>query len=291
LIVSKKALGKGLDALIQSDDSLSEAEKGVAEVALDLIDTTDDQPRKQFSQDTLIELAGSIRENGVIQPIIVEKTENRYRIVAGERRYRAARLAGLDRIPAIVRNYTADDRLQVALIENIQRENLNPIEEAAAYDTLLRQLELKQDELATRIGKSRSTIANTLRLLKLPHIMQDALIAGTITPGHARAILSVINPAEREGLFSKILTAGHSVREAEELSDKLNNGKSRAKTEKPERQVQAAPELREIEQRLLESLGTKVRVKGSISSGRIEVSYFTQEDLERLLDLLAGDSH
>jgi ParB family transcriptional regulator, chromosome partitioning protein len=289
--VSKKALGKGLDALIQPDDSLSVAENGVSEIALDLIDSTDDQPRKQFSEDTLIELAGSIRENGVIQPIIIEKTKNRYRIVAGERRYRAAHLAGLDRIPAIVRNYTADDRLQVALIENIQRENLNPMEEAAAYDTLLKQLGLKQDELATRIGKSRSTIANTLRLLKLPHIMQDALVAGTITAGHARAILSVINPAERDGLFSKIVAAGHSVREAEELSDKLNKGKGRRKTEKPEQKVQAAPELREIEQRLLESLGTKVQVKGSITSGRIEVSYFTQEDLERLLDLLAGNSH
>ena len=286
--MSKKALGKGLDALIQPDESLSDAQKGVAEVALDLIDSTDEQPRKKFSEETLNELAASIRENGIIQPIIVEKKKNRYRIVAGERRYRAARLAGLDRIPAIVRNYTDDDRLQVALIENIQRENLNPIEEAAAYDTLLRQLELKQDELAARIGKSRSTIANTLRLLKLPRIMQDALIEGTITPGHARAILSVINPAERDGLFSKIADNGLSVRESEELSEKMNKGKGRAKTETSGDHVQRAPELREIEQRLLESLGTKVKVKGSISSGRIEVSYFSREDLERLIDLLAG---
>ncbi len=288
--MSKKALGKGLDALIQSDDTSSETQKGVEEIALDLIDSTDEQPRKQFSEETLIELAASIRENGLIQPIIVEQVNNRYRIVAGERRCRAARLAGLDRIPAIIRNYTADDRLQVALIENIQRENLNPIEEATAYDTLLTRLNLKQDELAKRIGKNRSTIANSLRLLKLPRNMQDALSAGTITPGHARAILSVINPMEREGVFSKIVGAGLSVREAEELSDKLNKPAGKEKKGKPREGVHKAPELREIEQRLLESLGTKVQVKGSTSSGRIDISYFTQEELERLVDLLAGNS-
>ena len=289
--MSKKALGKGLDALIQPEDSAARSQDGVAEVELDLIDSTDDQPRKKFSEDTLIELAASIRENGIIQPIIVEKNKNRYRIVAGERRYRAAKLAGLDSIPAIIRDYTAADRLQVALIENIQRENLNPMEEAGAYDTLLKQLKLKQEELAERIGKSRSTIANTLRLLKLPSSMQEALAVGTITPGHARAILAVINPADREGLFAKIVDGDLSVREAEELSEKLNTGTSKAKEKTENPAAKKNPEMRDIEQRLLESLGTKVRLKGSISSGKIEVSYFTQDDLERLLDLFTGGAH
>ena len=294
--MSKKALGKGLDALIQPEESAPRPENGVGEVAIGLLDSTDEQPRKKFSEDTLAELAASIKENGVIQPIIVEKTDNRYRIVAGERRYRAAKLAGLDKIPVIVRNYDVADRLQVALIENIQRENLNPIEEAAAYERLIKQLELKQDELAARIGKSRSTIANALRLLKLPAAMQEALVAGKLTPGHARAILAVINPMDRESLFSEIVEGELSVREAEELSEKLNSGvrsgvRSGAGKAKPVQQKKAAKktaEFREIEQRLLESLGTKVQLKGSISAGRIEVSYFSQEELERLIDLLGG---
>jgi ParB family chromosome partitioning protein len=279
--VSKKALGKGLDALIQTDHT------PVTEVELDLIDSTDSQPRKQFSEESLEELAASIRENGVIQPVIVEKTTDRYRIVAGERRCRAARLAGLERIPVVIRDYAGDERLQIALIENIQRENLNPIEEATAYETLLKHLNLKQDELAARVGKNRSTIANSLRLLKLPPEMQEALIAGKISPGHARAVLSIVDPSERKGVFTRIVAEGLSVRESETIADRKNKGPGEKTAKPPEKQADISPELKEIEQRLLEALGTKVRLKGTVDSGRIEVSYFNREDLERLLDLFA----
>lgn len=289
--MSKKALGKGLDALIHTDDAANEGGTGIIELPLNRLDSMDSQPRKRFAEETLLELAASIRENGIIQPVVVEKSGDRYRVIAGERRLRAARLAGLEKIPVVVRDFPNVNLLQIALIENIQRENLNPIEEAAAYDALLKDTGLKQEELASRVGKSRSAVANSLRLLKLPPDMQDALAAGTVSPGHARALLSVSEQPNRETLFTEILNKGLSVREAEQLSEKLNDSspgpkKDRARPARGQSGREQAPELREIEQQLLESLGTKVEVKGSFSRGKIEVSYYSSDDLERLLDLL-----
>ena len=192
----------------------------------------------------------------------------------------------------VVRDYPSESLLQIALIENIQRENLNPIEEAAAYDTLIKQTHLKQDELANRVGKSRSAIANSLRLLKLPDKMQDELATGTISPGHARAILAADDPADQDALFAEIIKNGLSVREAEKLAEQKNRQRAEMQDEaskqpkRPKQPKQQSPELREIEQRLLEALGTKVQVKGSLTSGRIEVSYYSSGDLERLIDLL-----
>ena len=283
--MSKRALGKGLDALIQSDPGDLQDQSGVLELALDRIEPNDDQPRKSFSRETLDELAASIRENGIIQPIIVEQRADRYRIIAGERRYRAAKIVGLETVPAIVKQYSEIEGLQISLIENIQRENLNPIEEAAAYETLIKQTGLRQEELAQRVGKSRSTIANSLRLLKLTKSFKDALIEGAISPGHGRAILSVVNPADRDVLFSKITKTGLSVREAEELAEKLNSGGRPAQAKTSQRTK--APELRDIEERLIGTLGTKVQLKGSLNGGRIEISYYSKTDLERLFDLLA----
>jgi len=304
--VSKKALGRGLDALINTDDTGKEEHPGIVEISVDQIDSAASQPRKHFSEESLKELAASIRENGVIQPIIVEKKDERYSVIAGERRLRSARLAGLEKIPAIIRDYPSERLLQIALIENIQREDLDPIEEALAYETLLKQTKLKQEELAERVGKSRSAVTNSLRLLKLPQQMQQALAEGTITPGHARALLSVTEPARREEIFSKIVESGLSVREAEHLAEGTSGeiaagsggepsggpaqtaggGHSRTQSDKPKE-----PEIREIEQHLLELLGTKVELKGSLRNGRIEVSYYSAEDLERLLDLLSGGSY
>jgi len=284
--VSKKALGRGLDALIHTDDTAGEERPGVFEVPTGLIDSMDSQPRKQFAEEPLRELAVSIRENGVIQPIIVEKNGERYSVIAGERRLRAAKIAGLEKIPVVVRDYPPANVLQVALIENIQRENLNPIEEASAYDTLLKQTQINQEQLAERLGKSRSAIANSLRLLKLPQKMQQALAAAVISPGHARAILSVPHPAKRDRLFEKIVEAGISVREAEKLAGQIDVDDKTEKKVKPKKQKD--PEMREIEQRLLESLGTKVELKGSLQSGKIEVTYYSQDDLTRIFEMLTG---
>jgi ParB family chromosome partitioning protein len=209
--------------------------------------------------------------------------------VAGERRFRAAKIAGLDMVPVIVKKYSENERLQISLIENIQRENLNPIEEASAYDALIKQTGLRQEELAQQIGKNRSTIANSLRLLKLPRVYKDALIEGSITPGHGRAILSVSNPADREVLFSKIIDTGFSVREAEELAERLNKGSRGSKRDGPTKKKAKTPELREIEEQLIGSLGTKVQVKGSLNSGKIEITYYSQADLDRLYDLLSSE--
>jgi ParB family transcriptional regulator, chromosome partitioning protein len=286
--VSKRALGKGLDALIaQGPDSGKPG--GVLELPVGEIDPSADQPRKNFEMQPLQELADSIKEKGIIQPIVVERQGQRYQIVAGERRFRAAKMAGLDKVPALVRHYSPDERLQISLIENIQRENLNPIEEAAAYSALLKQTGMRQEELAQQVGKSRSAVANSLRLLKLPPEYRDALSDGALSPGHGRAVLSVVNPADRDILFKRIVEDGISVREAEVLADRLNKGSrgARSTQAKPERKL--SPDVLGVEQRLIESLGTKVKLNGSLAKGRIEISYFSKEDLERLFDLLAGE--
>jgi ParB family chromosome partitioning protein len=281
--VSKKALGRGLDALINTDDTAAQDRSGIIELSTDLIDSADSQPRKNFPEHTLKELAASIRENGVIQPIIVEKNGERYSVIAGERRLRAASIAGLDSIPAIIRDYPPENLLQIALIENIQREDLNPIEEASAYETLLEQTKISQEELAERLGKSRTSITNSLRLLKLPENMRQALADGVLSSGHARAILSVSQPADRGQLFETIIQKGLSVREAEKLAGEQNAAA-------PAKKKRKDPEMRALEQRLLEAFGTKVELKGSLTSGKIEVSYYSQEDLERILELLSINS-
>ena len=284
--MSKRALGKGLDALIARAPDVPE---GGLELSIGEIDPNIDQPRKNFDPQALQELADSIREKGIIQPIVVEPHGERYQIIAGERRFRAAKLAGLDKVPAIVRHYSADERLQISLIENIQRENLNPIEEATAYHTLLKQMGLRQEDLAQQVGKSRSAVANSLRLLTLPQEFKDALVGGTLSTGHARALLSVVNPADRDVLYRRIAEDEISVRAAEDLADRLNMGgrSSSIKSEKVGKT--SSPEIQSVEQRLMEVLGTKIKLNGSLVKGKIEISYFSKEDLERLFDLLAGD--
>jgi ParB family transcriptional regulator, chromosome partitioning protein len=288
--VSKKALGRGLDALISTDDTTGQDRTGITELSTDQVDSANSQPRKHFPENTLQELAASIRENGVIQPIIVEKNGDRYSVIAGERRLRAARIAGLEKIPAIIRDYPPENLLQIALIENIQREDLNPIEEASAYETLLDQTKISQEELAERLGKSRTAITNSLRLLKLPETMRQALSDGALSPGHARAILSVVQLANRKGLFESIIENGLSVREAERLAGEYNAAAPVRKEETQKQKRQKDPEVRALEQRLLEAFGTKVELKGSLTSGKIEVSYYSQDDLERILELLSIDS-
>ncbi len=298
-------LGRGLNALL--DDAEIPTQQGVANAAQTsaagtelfvnpaILKPNPHQPRREFDEGALSELADSIREHGIIQPIIVEDAgDGTYFIIAGERRTRAARLAGLQKVPVIVKKYSDERKLEIALIENIQRENLNPVEEAQAYHELMTLGNLSQEEAAARVGKNRSTVANALRLLKLPEDMMSSLSSGQISPGHARAILSVINPADQRILFGRIIGNGLSVRDAERIAGELNAGsRASGKPEKPAKKASAEDmqkdaETRSVEQKFIDILGTKVSVKGNLERGTIEIAYFSREDLDRVYEILTG---
>lgn len=293
--MAKRVLGRGIDALIQQVDEDKVGDTGdVATVDLRNIQPNPNQPRKDFDEDSLKELAESIRQQGIIQPIIVEKVFDSYTIIAGERRFRAAKIAGLSEVPVIVRSFSEEEKLEIALIENVQREDLNPIEEAYAYKELMERNNLSQESLAQKIGKKRSTVANAVRLLKLPEDMQESIVSGELSAGHARAILSLVNPADQRILYNRIVMDALSVREAERQAAGFNRGirssekqKQRDKTDLPKIQ---SPEVQEIEQRFLDVLGTKVTLKGNLQRGKIEISYYSKEDLERIYDLLISMS-
>ena len=291
--MAKRGLGKGINSLIGDytfDDVVDRSVHpgdAIQHIKLDDIMANPGQPRKSFDPETLQELADSIKKQGVIQPVIVEKHDGRYVIVAGERRVRASRLAGLDEIPVIVKTFTEGQRLEVALIENIQRENLNPIEEAKAYRYLMDRSKLNQEDLSARLGKKRSTIANSVRLLNLPKQAQNALISRAITAGHARAILSVINPSEQTILLNRIITEHLSVRQAEQLSAEMNKGSRAARAKKRKHTGRKTPEIRAVEEKFLEACGSKVRLKGTLEKGAVEISYYSSEDLERIYTLLS----
>ncbi|HHU36006.1 MAG TPA: ParB/RepB/Spo0J family partition protein [Treponema sp.] len=296
-------LGRGLNALLDDSEQdttdragkTQSSGKAGSELFIDptLLKPNPHQPRREFNEEALKELADSIREHGIIQPIIAEEVgDGTYYIIAGERRTRAARIAGLSTVPIILKKYSEERKLEIALIENIQRENLNPIEEAEAYHQLMTLGNLSQEEAAARVGKNRSTVANALRLLKLPDDIRSSLSSGQITPGHARAILSIMNPADQRILFGRVVGNGISVREAERMATELNNGSRAGKesssssnkkktTEDPTKGI----EIRTIEQKFIDTLGTKVAVKGSLDRGTIEVSYFSRDDLDRLYEL------
>lgn len=294
-------LGRGLNALLdeseqETRDNAPEAVRAGSELFVDpsLLKPNPHQPRREFDEEALKELADSIREHGIIQPIIAEEAgDGTYFIITGERRTRAARLAGLLTVPVILKKFSEERKLEVALIENIQRENLNPIEEAEAYHQLMTMGNLSQEETAARVGKNRSTVANALRLLKLPEDIRSSLSTGQISPGHARAILSIMNPADQRILFGRIVGNGLSVREAERMAAELNGG-SRAGKEgtasggkkKSDDESVRSIEVRTIEQRFIDALGTKVTVKGSLDRGTIEVAYFSRDDLDRLYELI-----
>lgn len=293
--MSKRALGKGLDALFTAEgEGQKESKREQAEAAsgneqihnipIEQIKPNPNQPRKSFDDSTLQELARSIEEKGVLQPVLVQKIQEDYILVAGERRFRAARLAGLVTIPALFVSYSEEERLEIALIENLQREDLLPIDESLAYEGLMNTTGYSQDELAKKLGKNRSTIANSLRLLKLPPSIQDALQDRTISPGHARAVLSVKEEIQEE-LFGEIIEKGLSVRMAEEAAAKMNTRGSGKRKEKKQPSKQPA-ELREMEQKLLDIFGTKISVKGNLEGGRIEISYYSMDDLERIYEIV-----
>lgn len=295
----RRALGQGVDALLGGDIDMSLPEaaigiEGVQNLSLARLQPNPEQPRSHFNQDALAELAESIQQQGVIQPILVERNSGGpYIIVAGERRWRAARLAGLEEVPVIVRDFTREQKLEIALVENIQREDLSPLEEALAYHHLMEVMNLSQQDVADKVGKKRSTVANSLRLLKLPESMKSSLETGELTPGHARALLSVTNPADQELLFHNIISRGLSVREAETSATEMNRGHKSGSKNRSESSSAPAfrdPEMAAIEEKFIESLGTRVSLKGSMKKGKMEISWFNQSDLERIYEKLVPGS-
>jgi len=261
----------------------------IIQLPVDKLVQSPGQPRKNFDETELQELAESIKTYGIIQPIIAANAgDGTYIIIAGERRTRAARLAGLETIPVIIREYTDQKRLEVSLIENIQRSDLNPIEEAAAYKNLMDFSNLSQDELAVRVGKNRSTIANALRLLKLPVEIQKNIEEGKVTSGHARALLSVTDTKGREKLFREILTTELSVRETEKRASALNENKDTGKKKNVNKKGGRGrpPEVDAMVEKFMNLLGTKVVIDGDLNKGRIIIEYYSMEDLERLYEIL-----
>ena len=287
----KRGLGKGLAALLPNEDDenpVPATKKAAGEilVSLEKLKANPGQPRKDFDEEDLAELADSIKQQGIIQPIIAEEAgDGTYTIIAGERRMRAARLAGLKEAPVILRKYSGEKRMEVSLIENIQRTNLNPIEEAAAYKQLMEANRLSQDELAVRVGKNRATVANALRLLNLPPEIQESLRKGELSSGHARALLSVTGVRAQETLFREILKKGLSVREAEKRAAAL--GSQNKKAQKIKAKIRA-PELDAMEEKFITCLGTKVVVNGNLDKGTIVIDYYSMDDLDRLYEILGG---
>lgn len=327
--MAKRGLGRGIDALMNAQeiseptDSGEAARPGVQKIPLSNLAPNPHQPRSSFPDEALDELAESIRSRGVIQPILVERgSDDRYTIIAGERRVRAAEKAGLTEVPAILQTFSDAEKREIALVENIQRENLSPIDEAQAYHDIMESAGIGQDELARRVGKNRSTVANALRLLKLPEAARTAVSRGELSAGHARALLSMRDPRNITTLLGEITDEGLSVRAAEKRARELEPGagagsgaggqaaghtgeqvaddaegtgagtrrKGGSRGEESKGGPAKTPEMRELEERLIEKLGTKVSITGSNEKGRVEVFYYSSEDLESLYTLLSGES-
>lgn len=298
----KKGLGRGISSLmsgfdfdIPTDDVIEktiQSNKGtsgqdIVVISLDLkqIHTNPNQPRKYFDEEALEALASSIKSQGVIQPITVEEIAmGEYSIITGERRYRAAKKAGLEKIPAIVVSLTEAERLQVSLIENIQRENLNAIEEASAYQYLIERTGYTQEEVATKVGKSRSAISNSLRLLSLSDRMKDDIVSGAMTAGHARAILSLVNVADRDLLRDKIVHDNLSVRDAERIADSLNKGHKVIQRKKREENT----DFSRVEEKFVSAVGAKCSLTGSLEKGKLQIKYSSHQDLEKIYSLLSN---
>lgn len=281
--MAKAKLGRGLGSLFD-EPAIAENTDTVETLRITLVEPNKNQPRHSFDNDKIEELAESIKEHGVIQPIIVVRNDDRYKIVAGERRWRAAKKAGLKEIPAVIRNYSEFEIAQIALIENLQRENLNPIEEALGYQTLMNKFSMTQEDVSEKIGKSRSAIANSVRLLSLDEPIRQKLISGEISSGHARALLSVESPKIRLALLESIIEKGLNVRQAEALAKQLQ--KSKPKKKKPVIDEQVKAQLAILEDRLSTRLGTKVTLYHDNKKGKIEIEYYGNRDLDRIISII-----
>ena len=295
--IKKKGLGKGLDSLIPDNKSMKSvtsektveskedaaAKSGAQVMKINEVEPNRDQPRKNFDEDALLELSDSIKQFGVLQPLLVRKRKDYYEIIAGERRWRAAKLAGVKEVPVIEKEYTDQEILEIGLIENIQRENLNPIEEAIAYKRLLEEFNLKQDEVAERVSKSRTAVTNSMRLLKLSDKVQQMIIDDMISTGHARALLAIDDPELQYTLANKIFDEKLSVRETEKLVKEIKNPK-KPKEKKP---VANSFIYQDLEEKMKSVFGTKVSIasKGK-GKGKIEIEYYSDDELEHLFDMM-----
>ena len=283
--MAQRGLGKGLDSLIPASGSIENKEVKQAETMVKIakVEPNRDQPRKNFDEDALQELAESIKQFGLLQPILVQDRKDYYEIIAGERRWRAAKLAGLREVPVIIRNYTDQEIVEISLIENIQREDLNPIEEAQAYKRLLEEFHLKQDEVAERVSKSRTAVTNSMRLLKLCDSVQQMIIDDMVTTGHARALLAIDDKEQQYILANKIFDEKLSVRETEKLIKDIKNPKK----PKEKKIIENAFIYKDIEDKMKEIMGTKVSVasKGN-GKGKIEIEYYSDKELERVFDMI-----
>lgn len=308
-MAAKRGLGRGLNTLIPTDEPTNKKVKTepvikekkvikevIKEVPADTIlkisqlEPNKDQPREIFDEDALQELADSIKKYGIIQPITVTKRDDYYQIVAGERRYRAARIAGLKEVPVVIKEYSDNEIAEIALIENLQREDLNPIEEAKAYQKLIDDYHLKQDDVAEKVSKSRSTITNSLRLLKLTEKVQEMLVEGMISSGHAKLLLSIEDTTLQYEVACKILDEKLSVRETEKLIKKLQTQKVKPKQEAAA--VEHTFIYKDIEDRLKQVIGSKIEIKTKDNNkGKIEISYFSQDELERITEMLYSIHH
>lgn len=299
MAVKRNGLGKGLDSLIPNKnekkpktsakiDDREKKEEEVLEsgeimVKINQVEPNRDQPRKDFDEDALVELADSIKQFGILQPLIVQKKKDYYEIIAGERRWRAAKIAGVKEVPVIVKEFTDQEIVEISLIENIQRENLNPIEEAMAYKRLLEEFNLKQDEVAERVSKSRTAVTNSMRLLKLSPRVQQMIVDDMISTGHARALLAIDDEEQQYILANKIFDEKLSVRETEKLVKALKNPKKEIKKPKSEHTFV----YDNIEEQMKNIIGTKVSVNPKANGkGRIEIEYYSEEELERIYDLI-----
>lgn len=294
--MAKRGLGKGLDSLIPSNvmeqpvkqvsptNENAKSDDGATTVKITMVEPNREQPRKNFDEDSLQELADSIKQFGLLQPILVQDRKTYFEIVAGERRWRAAKLAGLKEVPVIIRNLTEQEIVEISLIENIQREDLNPIEEAQAYKRLLTEFNLKQDEVAERVSKSRTAVTNSMRLLKLCDKVQKMIVDGMISTGHARALISIEDPEEQYLIAQKIFDEKLSVREVEKLVKNLHK---EPKQKKPENKTLLAI-YNEISEKLKQSLSTKVSISAKENgSGKIEIEFYNHEDLDRLIEQIS----
>ena len=292
----KKGLGKGLDSLIVNKvekpvekkvDEKTAKENGAVLMNINKVEPNREQPRKKFDEDALLELSESIKQFGVLQPLLVTKKDDYYEIIAGERRWRAAKLAGVKEVPVIVGKYTEQEIMEISLIENIQREDLNPIEEAQAYKRLLTEFNLKQDEVAERVSKSRTAVTNAMRLLKLNDKVQQMLIEEMLTTGHARALLAIENQEKQYEVAQKIFDEKLSVRDTEKLVKNIQNEKEDSTSNKKQIDPQLLAVYRDLEEQMKSLLGTKVYINPKDNKkGKLEIEYYSQDELDRIIDLI-----
>lgn len=297
MAVKKKGLGKGLDSLIPDNKPVSkpaasktmpdsediELKSGEKMVKINMVEPNRDQPRKNFEEDALLELSDSIKQFGILQPLLVRKRKDYYEIIAGERRWRAAKMAGIKEVPVIIKDYTEQEIVEIGLIENIQRENLNPIEEAMAFKRLLEEFNLKQDEVAERVSKSRTAVTNSMRLLKLNDKVQQMIVDDMISTGHARALLAMDDKVLQYELANKIFDEKLSVRETEKLVKDIKNPKK----PKERKEIKNTFIYTDLENKMKDVMGTKVSIasKGN-GKGKIEIEYYSDSELERMFDMI-----